>query len=342
MGRCRYARAIWLVGISLFSITSGSAGCSQDPTTASEFEAAVDPLECRHLAKCGDIGKSEESSCPTDRAADRAHFPSVLDRQKAIAAGTLAFDAAAARSCLDALHALMANDPCTPWDSPAAVLAGPSCRGVYRGLVPIGGTCANDLECAGGYCDTRGRNSTCGGSCNPFIATGQPCPSGAGCLPDDACDQFQGGAVPRTCQPAVRPGDPIGTAHRSAAGGPCLTRLSCVPGLLCTGPFQWNGTANVGHCAAPLDVGQPCDPSIQYSGCAGDLTCDTVSRTCLAAGRAESDCDYYHPCRAHLYCDFSQQRCVAQPAYGAPCSNQHGEPCDIGYCQGGICSFYCP
>ena len=312
------------------------SGCGDDASSPASFEAALDPLFCRHAAGCGEIGKSEEQQCITDRATWRTQYPAPFDKPAAITAGTLAFDSTTARTCLDAIKALVASDPCVPWDSPASLLTGATCLGVYRGQVKEAGACKYDIECQAGYCQDFSQPG-CGGQCKPLIATGQSCPSGRGCHPDDVCDLRNG----QICRPLHRPGDPSSPRVRAAAGETCITSLSCSAGLICAGPFQFDQNTNHGHCAPPLDVGNPCDPSIQYAGCAGDLYCDTPTSTCISRPRAGEVCNGYQDCAPHLGCDYHLYRCFALKPLGAACS--YGYECDLRFCYHGVCAAdVCP
>jgi hypothetical protein len=159
--------------------------------------------------------------------------------------------------------------------------------------VAIGGTCAYEIECDGGYCDTGGT-----GKCQALPAAPDACRAGY-CAAGNYCDDA------KKCQPTTPNGSACvdesdecvpgsyckaaTCAPLEALGNPCASPLACAFDLLCTG----------GKCAAQakVAVGAACKgteecPSMPHEG-VHPIECSPTTKTCgikPAIGDVEVNC----------------------------------------------------
>jgi hypothetical protein len=211
--------------------------------------------------------------------------------------------------------------------------------------------------------------STAGAPCNPSLQcqdtlscigyvpaqNGQPAMNGACRSPGqvgDACLSF--GVGFSTCTPGLfcdgSSGKPL-CAARVAAGTACAQWDACTDGLACVG-LKIQNSATKGACAAFLDIGKPCDPSIGETGCTGDARCDATTKTCAVLGVSGDDCSAKGTsgrCADNLYCDSLTLKCTAQLPLGAACTPPQmvngvpgDDPCHDGSCGASkVCAAAC-
>jgi hypothetical protein len=253
--------------VACFAVALVASGCNcGGPSTPKDlYYGLVDAL-CGWEAKCGSIGKSEESSCKSngDEYVDKYLFAnSSYDIDAAIKAGRISIDSSNANKCLDSYR----NLSCTGFVSSTQASA---CRDVYQGHVKAGDACQNTIECATGFCQASASGS-CAGTCVAYAAAGAACPNFDECDPKVDYCSTPTGTTTATCQ------------ARGAAGATCASFSStqCQDGLSCVNQV----------CAAAGQVGTACT----YGGCADGLYCPYVvsgGAVCTArvgAGQACSD-----------------------------------------------------
>ena len=299
--------------------------------------------------------RSSESDCVLEsetrclEAARAWQIPGVM-------AGRLAFDPAAAASCVAGSD----KGPCgLAWPTD------PACRRVFLPRVANGGACLDDAECVGGICD---RTRTCPGICASPGQPGDDC-SVYPCDADVATCENAPVGQPRRCQAkmrgmACRPytsdcaaadyclsmGDGLPCeksrfqgqctcAARATAGSACKFGDECAPGLGCAG----------GQCRPRVSQqGEPCSHA-QGVGCAAGLAClitdgrrSALSGTCGPMRPAGSAC-YWVECERGLDCAGGsidetapkQGTCTAKVSSGNPC---RAFGCTLGYqCDQGMC-----
>lgn len=365
-----------LVMAILFTAACGGGGTSGDGGDGNDAGAGVglDTPEglvealaiagCQRGVRCGDVGASEEMQCEQDVTANAAKFPRPYTYDEAVMAKRLAYDAAKAKACVDAVT----SSGCSGDEKNAA---DEKCVGVLTGLVPNGGACKDNSECMAGYCDLGNNGPGCMGTCKPFVAAGMKCdPSGVACVDHYYCDDatmtclalHKSGdkCAPGTCEsglhclnyqaamPAADGGAPdsgvpekLGTCGLAALGQPCSNFLdgstNCMAGLYC------DDASDNPICATPVAAGKACESP---GACANGLSCTgltydsqtfavTKQGTCSPWADVSKPCDPTanggNGCPYDTNCDMTSKTCTAAGVAGYDCSND-------GYCRDGL---YC-
>lgn len=256
----------------------------------------------------------------------------------AAADGTLAFDGAAAASCIEALDSMTCAASDALWLSQADNVPA-DCKAALAGSVPPGGDCSVGPECAEGAVCVFG--DSCPGVCTAQGAPGDPCAKGELCAwPESLC-------VEGTCTALPGEGAPCLTGLCRAplvcegglcmapglAGASCEDGAPCYAGLICFRPSD----QQPGTCTLPRALGETCFASWQ---------CDptsSVGRLVCAGGSCQVAPGPGQPCWEFLCdgaaCDAAQipPTCVPLPGPGAPC--WQGGACATGaFCDGGSCA----
>ena len=177
------------------------AGCDPEPLSIDRLAAEEERVICAREVACG--GAVDQATC--ESTAFLVESGRTATAIAAVKRGTLAYDSAMARRCLDQVTTDCAILPDVP-NNP--------CDEIFKGQVAVGGDCLLDDECAGGgACEIPSCPSACcpgtcastkqapvplGGSCG---ASGADCVSGAACL-DGICAPPR--AVGAACQGAWR------------------------------------------------------------------------------------------------------------------------------------------
>jgi hypothetical protein len=251
-----------------------------------DVEREVVRAMCVGMTACGDV--PDQGSCEATR---RGLF---LDEIAAVMRGASAYDAGAARACVDAR---LAAD-CAPERSVEP------CRRIFVGRVALGGACVINEECApgsacatsrceGGCCyGTCVADTSCWGlPCGPLPTTGARCHLSKGCQPPAACQSLTDSMAYCTvlpvegeaCNPSSWPDcsrrdtfcDPgsLRCVRKRQPGEGCRSQHECDRGAICPGTSinrpGWgggSGTAGgnggagggVGICRALGTLGQAC------------------------------------------------------------------------------------
>ncbi|MCC7539214.1 MAG: hypothetical protein IT379_23530 [Deltaproteobacteria bacterium] len=276
----------------------------------------------------------------------------LFDARPLVEAGRVAYDAAAARACLEAFAS-----SCSIGDDP-------SCARMFTGTLAIGAACTDDRECAGdAYCERSGSDGSCG-ECRPRARIGESCDVAPCTTTERAeCDWGEELAV---CVRVVQ-GPPAneGEACGDTTAGVVRTTVGCAEGLHCASTFEDGVTR--GACRVPLPAGAACDDPdtacadghlcvdgtcapitlVRVAGapCGAEalavcdpverLVCDEDGGTCtrLGDGRAGSACEPSDDfpglgCERGLAC--IEAICEPARADGAPCAS--GSDCASGFC----------
>lgn len=247
-----------------------------------------------------------------------------------IAAGRVVYDARAAAGCLREQQKCDAGKPAE------------LCDRVFRGTVPLGGTCHFYAECAEGVCSIFApERLASSGTCKPKPGVGIPCTDDGDCTGTDeildcidgTCRALPGrvgehcsvvcvggetwcdkAATPHVCKPALTKDAPC----RPGANPPCGDALACV------------GDGRKFRCRdrAQGGPGQACDPSQgPYASCAFLQVCVATPQ----GGRCADSVDDDEECFGDAQCRFLKSycardsgsqagRCVRLPVAGEACA----------------------
>lgn len=262
-----------------------------------------------------------------------------------VTAGRMGFDAASAQQCIDGVAAA----PCS--SSLFAPALSAQCDAMFIAKVAPGGSCFDDEECVGGYCEA---GATCPSKCKALAAAGADCSStrcaknlfcdtntrkctalkanGAECTSDTECQSAQcpSDASTRHCAPAQ--------AATVAAGQSCTASAECQSGLYCKAKADHSGSTCVAQLAAGAACAENGDTAAMSSGCAGSLACagssfglngstpEYTAGKCAAWSGVGGTCLPVPPsayfgisgCMYGLVCG-SDKKCATPPATG-PCA----------------------
>lgn len=279
------------------------------------FDELCDRLQtglCGVLDRCGAFSDAGNCDMFLGGSSCAAQQVSSID------AGRVRYDGAQAATCLASLSSATCD---------LAVLNGsPACDLTFVGLVPSGGVCANDGECAGGhFC--RGNMLACGGICTAKIAVGQPVTFGETCV--DGAVRFNG-----VCSLPV---GGRGTPCDNPDGG--FDTLPCAEPSFCASYTQADGGRTRACGVSDGVAGGVCsDRDAGVSGCGGFTNCDTMTNRCLALAGVGATCparQFGSTCKVDLWCNGGVAPATCQPlsATGGPCVSDSS--CRDGVCNGG-------
>ncbi len=323
--------------------SSGTGGAQagtggSDGTTPEGFRAAFIRAACENLFTCGwgdDAFAMRMLLGTRERCVERydARFgPFIGLRLDAVARGTLTFDAAEARHCLDVIPRA-----CVLWETEEPLNAFQvTCGGVFEGTVAPGGDCASDEDCAGDAICYRDAFSepTCLGHCAPKVAPGAACvdeiPCSTGGLEDATCGSDL------TCA-TVALGDTVGEGEPcglSPSGEHAFTLIPCASGTWCD-----RGDEPMGVCAPPIAIGAECPteqaPCLDGALCSRDGSVDRCMALTIQSIAGT-------PCRAaeHEFCDpYSALVCTADVCEDPPGDCVTGFSCpEPEYCAESACA----
>jgi hypothetical protein len=263
------------------------------PVSENGFAAAFTSTFCDSIADCCRQTGYDPSSCRTTLA---PQMTALLNLR--LSSPNVVYDETASANCLNAYRSAFVA--CTDQELHAQIAS--ACEPVFRGTVPVGGTCAESYECA---TPASGRVRCDTGVCTENSDTD----------PWDSDHAVAGEACGGTCS-----GDDgsVGCEGTNLSAGTALCWVQ--DGLYCSN--------NV--CVALPAIGRPCGNS---NYCVVDGHCE--SGTCvadIAAGPCNSDDD----CVNTSYCDFSANRqCTPLKANGAACDMS--SECIGGQCEADRC-----
>ncbi|HKO47625.1 MAG TPA: hypothetical protein VJV79_07875, partial [Polyangiaceae bacterium] len=237
--------------------------------------------------------------------------------RSAVAAGRIALDPDVMAACL----AKLATLDCAK-STPSTYKGDLDCPGGLEGTVPLGSSCASDLECAG---DARCSADDCTGICVAVVraAEGESCDTNA-CSLDTFCKYHPVGE-------SRGPG--ICTRHKAEGERGCLP-VGCEGRLICRIEEQ-DGVRDDGICVRPIlrQVGASCGSG---DVCAADSVCRTGR--CLAKTAEGEQCENWDECVAAAYCELKDHRCVRYSVLGEGCDSVY--QCQQGLrCVGARCAL---
>ena len=322
----------------VFADASTDASVDTGPLSVEDYLRALRGLDCEEVLRCESRYNHDwlyglEKNCHPFYVS--THYRALIG---AVAEGRVAFDPAAARTCVAGL----AEFECLRGRATYV----PACTGIFRGLVPPMGACSITSECVDGTmctlassCPGRctavpsrgGAGDACvdsfdcdfsffcrDGTCTPGLGEGEVCASYEECEPNLICAPDAGGG--RLCLDAfsvTSPGDPCIYA-------PALD--SCPVDLVCI----CEGCTMTGTCVTTVPLGAPCDPS---TPCGRWARC--VSARCTALAPPDGDCSGGAVCPLTHWCNGAT--CRPLPVEGEPCS---AEGCFQSLClPEGTCGF---
>ncbi len=229
--------------------------------------------------------------------------------------------------------------------------AAPPCS--KPGSVPVGGSCANALECESAWC-TAQNGEMCGSCvatskegepCNPNISEGQ-CGFGLVCKAMGTCATPTYNPVGTPCDNnEARCDDNLHCVTQQGGMGLCVAyvglegacaSLHCAPPLVCSAEMK---------CAVASKEGEDC--SSVGGACGWDFYCDWQdTKTCKRTTYAKpgESCSDTKPCQSPSSCPNRGMGtfgvCPMVIADGKPCNAAGGATCDYGaHCINGTCLF---
>ena len=295
--------------------SGGKGGNGGDGIAFADFDAAYRAAVCHYRVLCEEM--PDQATCVASTNYNVGVGTSLLPTMQAdLAAGLVAYDAQAARACVDLFNSIRS---CTQVEVAQALgHFEDTCRAVFSGTLPPGGGCFFDEECSGrDDCSPSGctTQECCQGTCfatpAPYPAGGDcsQMPQGWSCAAGTTCDTTTLGRIP--AHRSSRPGRTAG-ARGTPARLPTSARL--LPGnrSVCTAPVErgqgCGTTGDVffcndlrdycdGSCKASIPVGGAC-PS---GGCVGYANC--VGSICVAQVGPGAGCGTTDDCLGQLVCD---------------------------------------
>jgi hypothetical protein len=296
------------------ALLAGSAlvGCGgSDSISIDELPGALGQRVCARAVACR--GAESQTACESTLfLAEDSGFQTVV---AAVKRGTVKYDGASARACLDAI-----TTDCADLVEP------PACDATFEGNVPAGGTCVISAECVGGgrclepdtctvsccvgTCEAVAAPAAIGGACD--VLASKPCVDGAFCANDGTC-----------------------TASRPVGAACSGSRDECVAPAKCLYRSDGSETCTI-ISTAP---GAACDPGSNFGCGREDETCNPTTSTCTQRALPGAACEGYGDCVGYATCDTASGTCKPSPKLGEPCDNNNGVFCVGGLiCPNGVCA----
>lgn len=275
------------------------------PISIEAYRAELEKAGCELAVRCGLM--PDQATCLDVSSPGIDTLQLLAD----VVYGTVTYDAAAARTCVEAFR----GAGCDTLASSRKALE-QACANVFKGTVAEGGACVVDDECSGdARCDLEmcmGGGACCLGKCAPKparVSLGgdcamDPCEESAYC---DSEDDGMGN-VTATCE------------KRVDNGQPCKDADGCLDGLGCD-------TSGGGTCYKLSKEGEPCNANLKSQVCLRiDNWCHDVDKKCSKLPAAGEPCTPDNKCLASAHCDAGT--CKARLLEGAECTQMEGSiPC---------------
>ncbi len=199
-----------------------------------QYPAAVVDAFCTHMQQCCIQSTDTPSPAQWNQNGDGGCAPfltlhsgafGITDHATAVNSGFVAYDAAAAYTCL---HEFLAFQ-CGVVSAAGIQKVKGDCYGAMVGTLVAGaGPCTDSLECKAGYCLVVGDAST--GTCAALKGPGQPCSDLAN---SNDCDYLGLGSPPLYCAPGDAGGGTCQPTLPVDAG--CTSQAACQSGV-CVSP----------------------------------------------------------------------------------------------------------
>ncbi|HXU64420.1 MAG TPA: hypothetical protein VN962_22120 [Polyangia bacterium] len=297
----RRQRAWAFVAVLGASALTCGGGPEEGPIPVAELHDQFLAAACRDQVLCG--GMPDETTCLASLQEEPHFFASL---PQLVAQGSVRYDGAKARRCLDQLNA---RTSCARHvvDAPGALA---DCHEMLVGQVPEGGDCLFREECqSDGSClpSDPGCNSfgqCCPGTCttgSTLVPVGGDCTATTTvCALGGTCVRSEDG-LSAACQPLVS------TVGGSCASLPCVASLYCEP--------------NTHTCQAPVPEGGACDPAL------GGFDCDDLRDRCDSTGHCSPRLQVRAACSTSdtacvpwATCAEATSTCVPLPGVGEGCN----------------------
>lgn len=295
-------RSVLSMFMRLPFVALGAATCGGSsgggPVAVDDFERELLDAVCTFAVACEEM--PDRATCLA--AKPLLNFDAFATLEVDVAAGTATYDGQAARACIDAFKRFASCKATQIGDPQLAVAV---CGRVFLGMVPPGGACFFNEECADrGICariDCTAQGC-CAGTC---VARPAPIPAGGYCSNSVPYEECVEGTVcsnaSHTCEVPVAPG------------------ARCTESDICVVPYECRNIDSatlVGTCTPPPDRGQPCGTAgISYACNDERDTCDDVAHVCKARIPAGGACTF----RCAYYAECDGTTCVQRPGLGATC-----------------------
>ncbi len=266
--------------------------------------------------------------------------------EQAIDRGTVTYDPAAARACINALRA----DPCSLTNNGSAAVA---CQDVWQGTQPAGGACSINEECGvEQFCSIT---TACPGTCQARRTSGQSCNEERHCAAGLACTDGMCVAPPMTGAGCMdlggcglgslcsggqcRPVDEVLIANEGQA---CNLQMGplCQEGLSCVVDAVMPGVGATFVCRARVAAGAACRVGLPSQCPEGQACAETDAMrldfdgVCAPVPSTEgATCDTLSGCASGMRC--ADAVCMRVRENGETCTS--GGQCASTTCTGGTC-----
>lgn len=304
LGAVLFLTAVASIGVPACS-GEDPAPATGGPISIEAFRDEYKKAKCEHDVRCGFM--PDQAVCLAVETENQALLQTVAD----VVFGTVTYDGAAARTCVDAIRA----QGCEALAAVAKTVT-TACAGVFKGTVAEGGACLVENECvADATCDLSmcmGSGACCIGECVKRaapVAVGGDCSTDP-CVESAYCETVDDGMgnVTATCQARVKNGQPCDSAN------------ACEEGLRCD-------VGGDGNCYVLSKEGQPCNPNLQNGACLRvDNWCSTTDKVCAKLPAPGEPCTDKMECIGYAYCD--GVTCQVRALEGQDCATDgSGAPC---------------
>lgn len=273
---------------------TGGGGGGTGELTVDTFYAAYDTARCDYFVRCGYL--HDKALCGQAYGAD-------TDTAQGVASavfGSLGFDAAKAKTCVDAFAIALCDTPPGAGVSESIEAA---CSAAFTGKGADGAACFQGIECTSGNCAIPSGcdEQCCVGQCKAevLIPEGSPCPNDGKCVEGAYCDTED--------MPVCK--------KQKGANEACSSPYSCVEGYVCDDQG--------GKCFKQSPTGSSCNPTLVTSPCEQSAAeyCHPDTKLCTPLPKPGEPCIASGPfkdgCARDAYC--SEGMCKQFPIEGEAC-----------------------